>query len=116
MILSTILVSVIFMTFVQGFEESSGDKDYSNTLGSGSGQGIFSNESINDVNCDPYTLNYSNCSFRHKLVNLANNGLVILTNDVMLLSVVPLVGLENIAIIGNDNPTVNCKLIKTPGA
>ena len=108
MILSTILVSVIFMTFVQGSEESSGDKDYSNTLGSGSDQGIFSNESINDVNCDLYTSNYSDCSFHHKLVNLTNNGLVIITDDVMLLSVVPLIGLKNVAIIGNDNPTVNC--------
>ena len=108
MVLSRILVSVIFMTFVQGFEESSGDKDYSSVLGSGSGQSTFNNESTNDMNCDPYTLNYSDCSFYHELANLTSNGLVSIMNDVMLLSVVPLVGLKNVTIAGHDNPTVNC--------
>ena len=40
--------------------------------------------------------------------NVNSNGLVNITANVMLLSVISLVDLENISIIGHDNPTVNC--------
>ena len=113
MLLSRILVYVLLMIFIQditGFKENGSDKDYG-SVGSGSGHSTFSNESTNDISsdsgCDPY-INYSGCSFHHQLANLTSNGLINIMTDVMLLSIVPLVGLKNILIIGHDNPTVNC--------
>ena len=93
MLLSRILVIVLLLILIQdvtGVEvESSGEGSTT-----GSGQSTFSND--------------SNCSFHHELANLTSNGLITIMTDVMLLSIVPLVGLENILIIGHDNPTVNC--------
>ena len=57
--------------------------------------------------CKPY-INYFDCSFHHEIANLRSNDLINITADVMLLSIVPLVGIENISIIGHGNPTVNC--------
>ena len=59
------------------------------------------------VNGDAYTY-HSDCSFHHALANVTSNGLIDVTTDVMLLSIISLVDLENITIMGHDNPTVNC--------
>ena len=115
MVLSRIPVIVLLLIFIQNvtrIEGSSGNKDYiGENIISGSGQSTFSNESTNDMisdsNCDTYR-NYFDDRFLHELGNLTNNGLINITTDAMLLSIVPLVDLENILIIGHDNPTVNC--------
>ena len=91
---------------ITGFEKDipkSDDEDYSDAY-SGSGQSTI----MNNDNCDDAYSNYSDCSFHHELIGLASNEMIIITNDVLLQSIVPLLGLENITIIGNDNPTVNC--------
>ena len=91
---------------ITGFEKhnpKSDDEDYSDA-NSGSGQSTI----MNNDNCAAAYYNYSDCSFYHELVGLTSNGMINVTTDVILQSVVPLSGLENITIIGNDNPTVNC--------
>ena len=50
----------------------------------------------------------TNCALDYQLGDLTSNGFINITADVMLLSIVSLVGLENVSIIGHDNPTVNC--------
>ena len=55
---------------------------------------------------------YGNCSCNsldHALANLTSNVLINITTDVMLSSLVRASDLENVSIIGHDNPTVNCK-------
>ena len=97
MLLSRILVIVslfIFIQDVEGIEESSGD----GSVGSGNGQSILT------IDCGLFT-NFSDCALDHQLTS---NALINITADVMLLSIVSLVGLENVSIIGHDNPTVNC--------
>ena len=115
LLLSRILVIALLLIFIQdvtGVEDSSGNKDYSSA--SGSGHSTFSNENISSTNdmssysiCEPY-INYSDCSFHYELANLRSNHLINIGTDVTLLSIISLVGLENISIIGHDNPTVNC--------
>ena len=100
MLLSRILVIVSLFIFIQdvgGIEESSGD----GSVGSGNGQSILT------IDCGLFT-NFSDCALDHQLGNLTSNGLINITADMMLLSIVSLVGLENVSIIGHDNPTVNC--------
>ena len=100
MLLSRILVIVSLFIFIQdvgGIEESSGD----GSVGSGNGQSILT------IDRGLFT-NFSDCALDHQLGNLTNNGLINITADMMLLSIVSLVGLENVSIIGHDNPTVNC--------
>ena len=106
MLLSRILVIVSLLIFIQdvkGVEESSGDQDHG-SVGSGNGQSIALRSY-----CGLFT-NFSDCalSLDHQLGNLTSNGLINIAADVMLLSIVSLVGLENVSIIGHDNPTVNC--------
>ena len=55
---------------------------------------------------------YGNCtcnSLDHALANLTSNVLINITTDVMLSSLIKLSDLQNISIIGHNNPTVNCK-------
>ena len=55
---------------------------------------------------------YGNCScnsFYHALANLASNVLINIVTDVMLSSLINASNLENVSIIGHNNPTVNCK-------
>ena len=112
MVLSRILVFVLLLIFIQdatGAEESSGNEEYT-SVGSGSDQSTLANKSANARNrCDVYT----DCPSHHELANLNSNGLINVTTDMMLLSIISLVGLENISIIGHDNPTINCN--KTGG-
>ena len=75
-----------------------------------SGSAFTDDEDINseDDSSGNGMSNYSDCSFHHELANLTSNGVIKITIDVMLLSIVKLVGLENITIAGHDNPTINC--------
>ena len=55
---------------------------------------------------------YGNCSCNsldHALANLTSNVLINITTDVTLTSIVRALNLENISIIGHNDPTVNCK-------
>ena len=55
---------------------------------------------------------YGNCSCNsidHALANITSNVLINITTDVMLSSIVRASDLENVSIIGHNNPTVNCK-------
>ena len=94
-----ILLLLIFIQDATGVEDS-------NSGGSGQGSEDISSMSSNS-SCKPY-VNYSDCSFQHQLANLRSNDLINITTDVMLLSIISLVGIENISIIGHNNPTVNC--------
>ena len=67
----------------------------------GTQDGSFANKSSSGNNCGEN-------DFHHELVNLTSNSQINIITDVMLLSFVSLVGLEDIAIIGYDNPTINC--------
>ena len=54
---------------------------------------------------------YGNCScssLDHALANLTSNVLINITTDVTLSSLVRVSDLENVSIIGHNNPTVNC--------
>ena len=57
---------------------------------------------------------HGNCSCNslgHALANLTNtnNVLINITTDVILSSLINTSNLENVSIIGHNNPTVNCK-------
>ena len=57
---------------------------------------------------------YGNCScssLDHALANLTSNVLINITNDVTLSSLVTVSDLENVSIIGHNNPTVNCRSV-----
>ena len=57
---------------------------------------------------------YGNCSCNsldHALANLTSNTLINITTDLILSSLVTASGIENVSIIGHNNPTVNCKSI-----
>ena len=75
------------------------DEDYTG-ISSGSGQDTLVNNDNNSY-CDDVYANSSECSFNRELVTLTSNDQVIITTDVMLLSIISLVDLENITIIGH---------------
>ena len=55
---------------------------------------------------------YGNCScnsLNHALANLASNVLINITTDVMFTTLINASNLENVSIIGHNNPTVYCK-------
>ena len=55
---------------------------------------------------------YGNCScdsLDHALANLTSNVLIIITTDVTLSSIIKVSNVENVTMIGHNNPTVNCK-------
>ena len=95
---------IILIQDVKGIEESSDDQDHG-SAGSGNGQNMLTIDLRSD--CGLFT-NFSNCTLDHLLCNLTSNNLINVTADVMLLSIVTLVALDNISIIGHNNPTVNC--------
>ena len=107
MLISRVPIYVLLLTIVKditGFEKDnpiSEDKHYVDA-NSSSGQSILMNI------CNDVYSNYSDCSFHHELVGLTSNGMINITTDVILLSIVLISGLENIAIIGHDNNAVNC--------
>ena len=112
MLVSRVVV-VLLLIFIQDINVTGivrrnpvGDDECYTDISSGSGQDTLMNNDSNYYD-DVYT-NYSDCSFNHELVTLTSNGQIIIQLDVMLLSVILLVDLENITIIGHDSPTVNC--------
>ena len=101
---SRILVIVSLLICIRYVIESSGDQSHG-SKSSGNGQSMVT------TNLRSYRglfINFSDCILDHQLGNLTSNGLINITAEVMLLSIVSLVALENISIIGHDNPTVNC--------
>ena len=91
---------------ITGFEKSyliNDDEDHSD-VNNGSGQITI----IHNDNYDDAYSSYSDYSFHHELDGLTSNGMINITTDVILLSIVTLSGLENFTIIGHDNATVNC--------
>ena len=57
---------------------------------------------------------YGNCSCHsldHALANLTSNVFINITTDMMLLSHIKASNIENVSIIGHNNPTVNCQNI-----
>ena len=59
---------------------------------------------------------YGNCScnsFYQALANLTSNTLINIKTDVTLSSLVTASDIENVSIIGHNNPTVNCKSVGT---
>ena len=55
---------------------------------------------------------YGNCScnsFDYALSHLTSNVLINITTDVTLCSLAEMSGLENVSIIGHNNPIVNCR-------
>ena len=109
MLISRVLAFVFLLIVIKditGFKKNyliNDDEDHSD-VNSGSGQITIIH---NDIYDDAYS-NYSDYSFHHELVGLTSNGMINITTDVILQSIVTLSGLENITIIGNDKNTVNC--------
>ena len=71
---------------------------------------ITSGEDDNNITCCVYG-NCSCSSLDHALDNLTNNVLINITTDVTLSSFVTVSDLENVLIIGHNNPTVNCRSV-----
>ena len=67
---------------------------------------ITSGEDVNSLTCCVYG-NCSCSSLDHALANLTSNVLINITTDVTLSSLVRVSDLENVSIIGHNNPTVN---------
>ena len=69
---------------------------------------ITSGEDDNGLICCVYG-NCSCSSLDHALANLTSNVLINITTDVTLSSFVTVSDLENVSIVGHNNPTVNCR-------
>ena len=73
-------------------------------------EGFFTNASGEDANSHVCCM-YGNCSCNSlhlSLAHLTSNALINITTDVMLSSLIKISHLENVSIIGHNNPTVNC--------
>ena len=112
--LASRVVVLLLLIFIQDINVTgivrrnpvSDDEDYTD-ISSGSGQDTLINNDSNSY-CDDIYENSSDCSFNCELVTFTSNGQIIITTDVMLLSIISLEDLENITVIGHDNPMVNC--------
>ena len=83
---------------------------------SGNQRIVYVSELINDASGEDDNSHiccvYGNCSCSsvdHALTNLTSNILINITTDVTLSSLVKVSDIENVTIIGHNNPTVNCK-------
>ena len=114
MLLTKISITFLFLVFIHDVEGSEEGKlindDQDSNSSNGSSQSIPSNQDgsftkklSSDNDCDEYQND-----FHYELINLTSNSQINITIDVMLLSFVSLVGLEDIVIMGCDNPTINC--------
>ena len=106
--ISFTLLLLAFIEDVEGSEEGNLINDYNNHSNcNDSSQSIPGNQngsfSSSDNNCGEHQN-----TIHHEFVNLTSNSQMNIIRNVMLLSFISLVGLENIAIIGYDNPTINC--------
>ena len=72
---------------------------------------VTSGEDDNSLICCVYG-NCSCSSLDHALANLTSNVLINITTDVTLSSLVTVSGLENVSIIGHNNPTVNFRSVE----
>jgi len=110
--ITVVIVLTIVIHYVDGnqrivhvSEIISDDEDFF-TSGDGSGDGS------GDANSSLTCCVYGQCSchsFYHAMANLTSNVLINITTDVMLSSLIKASDLENVSIIGHNNPTVNCK-------
>ena len=107
----TVQVSELFSDdedfFTSGKSFTGGDSDDEDYFTSGES---FTSESDTGINL--FCCVYGNCfchSLYHALANLTSNVLINITTDVTLFSHIKLSNLENISVIGHNNPTVNCK-------
>ena len=80
---------------------------YVNELVSDNEDSVTSGEDDNSLICCVY--GNCSCSLDHALANLTSNDLINITTDVTLSSLVTVSDLENVSIIGHNNPTVNCE-------
>ena len=104
---STSVIILLFILIVGTKEENTiSEDDYSST-NSGGSHNIVDDLPANNTSDDSHDDVYVN-DVQHKFNALINNGVINIVMDVKLLSVVQLRGLQNISIIGHDNPTVNC--------
>ena len=71
---------------------------------------VTSGEDDNSLTCCVYG-NCSCSSLDHALANLTSNVLINITIDVTLSSLVTVSDLENVSVIGHNNPTVNCRSV-----
>ena len=119
LILSRMILAIILAVVIKGVDGSqrivhvsdhelimtSDDEDFA------SGEDpIASGEDDNSLICCVYG-NCSCSSLDHALANLTSNVLINITTDVTLSSLVRASDLENVSIIGHNNPTVNCKKV-----
>ena len=93
--------------FTSGESFTGGDSDDEDYFTSGES---FTSESDTGINL--FCCVYGNCfchSLYHALANLTSNVLINITTDVTLFSHIKVSNLENISVIGQNNPTVNYK-------
>ena len=72
---------------------------------------VHVSELLGEARINTFCCVYGNCSCNsldYALANLISNVLINITTDVTLSSLVKPSNLENVSIIGNNNPTVNC--------
>ena len=98
---SRISLVILLLIFIKDLEGFVGENLINGSKHNGSSQSIPDNQ-------DEFFTNKSSCDLYHELVNLTSHSQINIITDVMLLSFISLVGLEDIAIIGYHNPTVNC--------
>ena len=72
---------------------------------------LTSGEDDNSLTCCVYE-NSSCSSLDHALANLTSNVLINITTDATLSSLVTVSDLENVSLIGHNNPTVNCMVFR----
>ena len=96
-----IIVTESDATIDDSFTDDNGDDITTAAIGSGSASDTYTNLCCVYGNC-------SCSSFYSALDNLTSNVLINITTDVELSSFIPIVNLTNIAITGNNNPTVYC--------
>ena len=85
------------------------DENYNSEI-NGSDPNVFSNEDTSFINRTDSSSDHGVFvnKFSHELESLTSNGVLNLTVDVMLQSIVLLQDLQNISIFGHNNPTINC--------
>ena len=100
MLLPLILSAIMLAVVIKGVDGSQKIVHVSELLNDGK-----------DYSEDEKCCVYGNCScssLDHALANLTSNVLINITTDVTLSSLVTVSDLENVSIIGYNNPTVNC--------
>ena len=108
-LLSSIILVVVLALVVQDVD---GDQKIVHVSEPFSDDGDIVTNSGNVNASSPLCCTYGNCtcqSFDDALENLTSNVLLNITTDVMLSLPINTSNLENVSIIGHNNPTVNCK-------